>query len=1197
MNNLNQAQVENLFLDWSSPWSTVESIGTSNIYQAAFPIAWRGSDAGSGIKQYRVEVSDNGGAWNLFYLGTERSKVFTGQHSHTYAFRAQAQDNAGNWEPVHSGIDTQVQVILDNEPPKGSVIINNGDLYTRSSNVILGLLATDNIGVTSTQLVSFNQVLNDWNWLTPEPYKTSRSYTFQPGQGWKTAWARFYDAAGNISEWANDNILYDSLAPAVQVYSPMESHTRTFDVFWLGTDDYYGGRDLGQEYFYHDVPGKALDVFAAGSYAFVAAGDAGLRILNASNPYYPGEVGYVKLNQALDVVVEGDYAYVADGVDGLRIINVSNPSAPSLVGTYNPSGWVEGVKIRWPYAFLAAGSSGLLVVNISVPNSPVLSGSYSISGANFKDVAFYNNYVLVADNSSIFQQKSLRIINADNPSAPYQASSYMSYALGSYGYPRSISTNGSTGLFVTDTGVLLIDLANPLNPIYLNRYTPPSYIAEATSVDHYMVVPHDFGISVVDIADPANPVWISKVDTSGESSGATFFDHASVGRMLYVADGEGGLQIIDANSLEYPFLATGNYDTVSSYDVRVRELPDGTAQPWKTGTQDTFSAFTGENGKEYCFSVQTHDKAGNTGDSFYTFACTTIKTPEVVLESYTIDDDQNGDSYGNGNGTTNPGEFVELHLTLGNPGFSEAQNLEINISTNDSCVLNDGIFFYDQGLSFGSIPAGESRTSDGSSNMDLDFGISSGCPSGHQITFNLEVRENIERGNTWTIPLHVSIEGSDTTEPQFIFPDVTPKGLNPGEPLLITVFVRDPAPYQAVAAIDEESQPYASIVLSDSGTGGDAAAGDHWYSALMALDRQGDFSVRFEGMDDFGNTAQTAELVHFTTKPFVASQSLLLVYDRWDYGVVASEHLPFYSDGLQSLGYTFDVWNTTYRGPVPAEVLASYANGAVIWAMPTVGYLGYIDLQQQALQNYLDLGGHLLLTGQDVGYYLTGYGQQSNAFYEEYLHAGFIQDNSGMNLLSGVGGDPISNGQTIQLNGGDSAHNQEWPSVISPLAPAVPIYRYTGSSPRVAGVLAVAEDDQAARQVAEFIPSPHKPLAFTPPQTKPELQSSAIDPVAGLRVDNGVYKIVYLAFGIEGVNDEQGANRAEILSNSLNWLLPNHAPVAPFAPFPGEWPKQSEVSQASLPILNPGEVVLWWQGLDIDPGDVLRYDVLPWYNT
>ena len=49
------------------------------------------------------------------------------------------------------------------------------------------------------------------------------------------------------------------------------------------------------------------------------------------------------------------YAYVADGVSGLRIINVANPAAPTEVGFYDTPGNAYGVAVAGSYAYVADG--------------------------------------------------------------------------------------------------------------------------------------------------------------------------------------------------------------------------------------------------------------------------------------------------------------------------------------------------------------------------------------------------------------------------------------------------------------------------------------------------------------------------------------------------------------------------------------------------------------------------------------------------------------------------------------------------------------------------------------------------------------------------------------------------------------------------------------------------------------------------
>lgn len=74
----------------------------------------------------------------------------------------------------------------------------------------------------------------------------------------------------------------------------------------------------------------ANDVVVAGNYAYVAAGNSGLRIVSIQDQNDLHEVGYYELSNAQGVAVAGDYAYVAAGATGLSIFNVSNSAAPVL---------------------------------------------------------------------------------------------------------------------------------------------------------------------------------------------------------------------------------------------------------------------------------------------------------------------------------------------------------------------------------------------------------------------------------------------------------------------------------------------------------------------------------------------------------------------------------------------------------------------------------------------------------------------------------------------------------------------------------------------------------------------------------------------------------------------------------------------------------------------------------------------------
>jgi uncharacterized repeat protein (TIGR01451 family) len=80
------------------------------------PVSWTGQDdsGGSGIADYDIYVSDNGGAWtNWLALTTSTSATFSGQAHHTYGFYSRAHDNAGNVEAAHSTADATTTVVAN----------------------------------------------------------------------------------------------------------------------------------------------------------------------------------------------------------------------------------------------------------------------------------------------------------------------------------------------------------------------------------------------------------------------------------------------------------------------------------------------------------------------------------------------------------------------------------------------------------------------------------------------------------------------------------------------------------------------------------------------------------------------------------------------------------------------------------------------------------------------------------------------------------------------------------------------------------------------------------------------------------------------------------------------------------------------------------------------------------------------------
>jgi hypothetical protein len=122
------------------------------------------------------------------------------------------------------------------------------------------------------------------------------------------------------------------------------------------------------------LPAIVYDVNVSGDYAYVAADEGDLRIVDISDLARPSEVGYCDMSgyaRGVDVGPVGDYAYVASYYEGLRVVDVSNPTSPNEVGSCDTPGFAYGVTVAsaGDYAYVASGDKGLRVVDVSTPNS------------------------------------------------------------------------------------------------------------------------------------------------------------------------------------------------------------------------------------------------------------------------------------------------------------------------------------------------------------------------------------------------------------------------------------------------------------------------------------------------------------------------------------------------------------------------------------------------------------------------------------------------------------------------------------------------------------------------------------------------------------------------------------------------------------------------------------------------------------
>jgi hypothetical protein len=190
---------------------------------------------------------------------------------------------------------------------------------------------------------------------------------------------------------------------------------------------------------------------------------------------------------------------------------------------------------------------------------------------------------------------------------------------------------------------------------------------------------------------------------------------------------------------------------------------------------------------------------------------------------------------------------------------------------------------------------------------------------------------------------------------------------------------------------------------------------------------------------------------------------------------------------LRSQKNHVQVWDVHAAGSPALSLLQDF--GVVVWLTGDMSEDTLTAEDQDNLAAYLDQGGGLFISGQNIGQDIG-----DTAFYRDYLHATLLVEDMDIHSLIGI---DIFEDTDVALVGFDGAGNQTSPSGIEPREGAHGVFRYqTGGEP----------------------------------------------PWAGLRW-GGHYRVVYFAFGMEGIgNLGAAAHRYTITDRLVTWLEAGSCP-------------------------------------------------------
>jgi hypothetical protein len=99
------------------------------------------------------------------------------------------------------------------------------------------------------------------------------------------------------------------------------------------------------------------------------------------------------------VAVTNGYAYLAAFDAGLEVLDLGNPTQPVRLATYHPGGLVMGIALAGKRAYLANDWAGVQVLDLSDPLRPVKLRCFD-TGSRAYSVAASSEHVFVANGES-----------------------------------------------------------------------------------------------------------------------------------------------------------------------------------------------------------------------------------------------------------------------------------------------------------------------------------------------------------------------------------------------------------------------------------------------------------------------------------------------------------------------------------------------------------------------------------------------------------------------------------------------------------------------------------------------------------------------------------------------------------------------------------------------------------------------------
>ncbi len=242
-----------------------------------------------------------------------------------------------------------------------------------------------------------------------------------------------------------------------------------------------------------------------------------------------------------------------------------------------------------------------------------------------------------------------------------------------------------------------------------------------------------------------------------------------------------------------------------------------------------------------------------------------------------------------------------------------------------------------------------------------------------------------------------------------------------------------------------------------------------------------------------------------TFKIIIGKIPILIVDDDFDADDIEfPDAEKFYTNLLDTFKLNYAVWDRYELGALGPDQMTNFpiVIWLCAWAFPSLD-----SADQLAISNFLDNGGSLFITGQDIGWDFNdpgGFGYQQREFYAKYLHAIYFADDSPVNEVVGIPGDPIGDSMEFSVWQPGLTEENQYPDEIEPDSGATAVFEYAGGNNHKFGIKY-----------------------------------------------KGDHKVVYFGMGLEAIDSKENTPpgelseiRTEIFGRVLNWLnFIDHEPL------------------------------------------------------